>query len=155
MTKNTFIFASFLSFFLAFHSLHAQEQEPAEGWEAFSKVKFVPKFFSEVDAYLYVPAFGPKIKALEGQTVKLIGYVMPFEYEDRNMIILSKYPYSQCFFCGAAGPESIAEIVFAKPAEEFEPDAYIEVIGVLSLNKDDVDHLNFIIKNATYTRKNF
>ncbi len=141
--------------FMVFVPFMVKAQVP-DGWDPFEKVKFIPKYFEEADAYLYAPMFGAGIKALEGNKITLEGYVMPFEYDTDTLIILSKYPYSQCFFCGGAGPSSVAEVVFEKPLKDhFKPDDFIRVTGTLRLNKDDIDHLNFIIQNATYVQKEF
>jgi hypothetical protein len=81
------------------------------------------------------------------------GYYLPIEVEGDAYIILSKYPFSQCFFCGGAGPESIAEVVFKTKPEKFEPDQFIRVKGKLRLNEKDIEHGNFILEEAVLVKK--
>ncbi len=51
------------------------------------------------------------------------------------------------FLCGVGGPETAVELQFrSKP--NFKTDAIVEVTGVLKLNKDDVEHFNYILKNC-------
>jgi hypothetical protein len=66
---------------------------------------------------------------------------------------LSKFPYSQCFFCGAAGPETIAEIKFKEKQGKFEMDQYLRVKGKLKLNESDIEHGNFILEDAVMVGK--
>jgi hypothetical protein len=62
--------------------------------------------------------------------------------------VISKYPYAQCFFRGGAGPESIAEIVFAFKRPRLKVDEIIWVKGKLKINATEVNHLNFILADA-------
>ena len=48
-----------------------------------------------------------------------------------------KISESQCFFCGGGGPESIAEVNFAKDPGKFQVDDLVTVRGKLKLNFDD------------------
>jgi hypothetical protein len=58
------------------------------------------------------PTFSADLKAQVGKEIELEGYYLPVDVEGDAYIILSKFPYAQCFFCGGAGPESIAEVTF-------------------------------------------
>lgn len=60
---------------------------------------------------------------------------------------------SQCFFCGGAGPESIAEVNLAKPQSKFQVDDLLMVKGKLKLNIDNMDHVNFILVESTLVSK--
>ncbi|MEM1135630.1 MAG: hypothetical protein AAGI07_07300 [Bacteroidota bacterium] len=93
---------------LCYQNLYGQESKTINGWKAFAKVQFEEKLIEKIQQYLFVPQFDAQIKQLEGQRVKLKGFVMPFDYGDEPFVVLSKYPYSSCFFCGGAGPESVA-----------------------------------------------
>lgn len=55
---------------------------------------------------------------------------------------------ASCFFCGGAGPETIIEVIFKKKPP-FKTDQIVEITGILELNADDVDHCNYILKEAT------
>jgi hypothetical protein len=132
---------------LAFTCL-AFAQPPADGWDIFAKVKFSEKFFKELNEYYLVPFFDSRIRAYEGKEIALEGYYLPFEMNDRNSIIVSRNPYSSCFFCGGAGPESVAEVVFASKVPRLKSDQVITVTGILKLNDKDINHMNFILVHA-------
>lgn len=120
-------------------------QKP-EGWEIFDKVIFKPKYFEEVGAYFEVPTFNKELLALENSEVMLSGYYIPLEID--SMFMLSALPFSSCFFCGGAGPESIAEIQFKEFPKQLEPDEFVKIKGRLKLNELDIDHMNFILQEA-------
>jgi hypothetical protein len=117
-------------------------------WNVFAKTKFQPKFHEEIGEYLFYPEFTTEVKKMEGKEITLEGFYVPFAPEGDDYIILSKYPMSQCFFCGGGGPESVAEVNFAKDPGSFKVDDLITVRGKLKLNTDDLDHINFIINDA-------
>jgi hypothetical protein len=124
-----------------------------DGWNVFARVKFNPKFFKELNEYFLVPVFDSQIRALEGKEITLRGHYIPMELNNGNVIILSKYSYSQCFFCGGAGPESVAEIVFPSKHPKLKADQIITVKGTLQLNDADVEHMNFIMREASLITK--
>lgn len=124
-----------------------------EGWALFAKTKFEAKYNDKTAEYFLYPAFSPELKAQVGKEVSLEGYYMPIEIEGNAYIILSKFPYSQCFFCGAAGPETIAEVKFKEKQGKFEMDQYLRVKGKLKLNESDIEHGNFILVEAVMVSK--
>jgi hypothetical protein len=136
-----------LLFALIIFSVCAFAQK-VDGWNEFAKTKFDPKYYDKLGEYLFYPTFTKELKALEGKEIILEGFFVPFAPEDGDYIIISKYPMSQCFFCGGAGPESIAEINFSKKQQRFQVDDLITVKGKLKLNIDDMDHVNFILTDA-------
>ncbi len=128
-------------------------QTKPDTWSMFARTKFEPKYYEKIGEYLFYPNFPADLKALEGKEITIEGYYVPFAPEDGVYIIISKYPMSQCFFCGGAGPESIAEVNFAKQQSKFQVDDLITVKGKLKLNIDDVDHVNFILDQAVLVKK--
>ena len=78
----------------------------------------------------------------------LKGYYIPTEVNSEKWIVMSKVPMSQCFFCGGAGPESIAMINFKGKFPKFKTDQIITVKGKLRLNDTNLDELNFILDDA-------
>jgi hypothetical protein len=128
-------------------------QGKVDSWNEFAKTKFEPKYYEKMGEYLFYPNFPAELKALEGKEITVQGFYVPFAPEDGDYIIISKYPMSQCFFCGGAGPESIAEVNFAKNPGKFQVDDLITVKGKLKLNTDDIDHVNFILNEAVLVTK--
>jgi hypothetical protein len=118
-------------------------------WASFAKTKFEAKYSEKAAEYFLMPVFPDDLKNLVGKEISIEGYYLPIDVEGNAYIILSKFPYSQCFFCGGAGPESIAEVSFKVKTNKFEPDQYIRVKGKLKLNEADIDHGNFLIEEAT------
>ena len=116
-------------------------------WDTLADVSFTSEYVEEYDANFFVPVFGPQVKALEGKEVVLKGYMLPIAPEE-NLFILSKNTYASCFFCGVGGPETIVEIQFQPGHPQFKMDQVVKVKGILSLNKDDVEHCNYILRGA-------
>jgi hypothetical protein len=134
-----------LFFFIVFSSaLSAQ----SVGWQAFAQVKSETKFFKKEGIYILTPKFDEKIKSLEGMDFTLRGYYIPVDIQSDKWIILSKVPMSQCFFCGGAGPASIAMVNFKEKAPKFKTDQIITVRGKLRLNDSNLDELNFILDDS-------
>lgn len=122
-----------------------------EGWELFQKVIFTPEYFEEANSYFEVPTFNEELLAIEGEDVTLTGYIIPFESD--SLFMLSALPFASCFFCGGAGPETAAEVVLKDPVKTLVLDDYVTIKGKLKLNKDDINHLNFILKEAVFVKK--
>lgn len=124
-----------------------------DAWNEFAKTKFEPKYYEKIGEYLFYPNFPDALKTLQGKEITVEGYYVPFAPEEGNYIIISKYPMSQCFFCGGGGPESIAEVTFKTNPGKFQVDDLITVRGKLKLNSDDIDHVNFILTDAVLVKK--
>jgi hypothetical protein len=139
-------------FVFAFSTMLAQDKK-FDSWNEFAKTKFEPKYQEKIGEYVFYPTFTQELKSLEGKEIILEGFYVPFAPEDGSYIILSKYPMSQCFFCGGGGPESIAEVSFAKGLPKFQVDDVVTVKGKLKLNSDDLDHMNFILVQAEVISK--
>lgn len=133
----------------AFASTGQTAPPVTNGWLIFEKVKYTEKFYKEVNEYYLTPFFDTKIRVYENQEIVLKGHFIPLDLEEKNVIILSKYPYSACFFCGGAGPESVAEIRFREKPPKFKADQIIQVSGKLKLNDRDINHMNFILTDAS------
>ncbi|MCW5911038.1 MAG: hypothetical protein KIT62_08185 [Cyclobacteriaceae bacterium] len=123
-----------------------------DGWVAFAKTRFDAKYNEKAGEYFLYPTFSADLKAMAGKELELEGYYLPIDVDGNAYIILSKFPYSQCFFCGGAGPESIAEVYFKAKAPKFEPDQFIRIKGKLKLNDSDLEHGNFIVEEAVLVK---
>jgi hypothetical protein len=131
----------------------AVKAQTTEGWALIAKTKFDAKYNEKVGEYYLYPTFPEDLKAKVGKEMTLEGYYLPIDVEGNGYIILSKFPYSQCFFCGGAGPESIVEVTFKGKQPKFEADQYIRVTGKLKLNPGDIDHGNFMLEEAALVEK--
>lgn len=122
-------------------------------WDTLDDVSFTTEYVEKYDANFFVPSFGPQVKALEGKEVLLKGYMLPVAPEE-DVFILSKNTYASCFFCGVGGPETIVEIQFKPGHPQFVMDQVVKIKGVLSLNKDDIEHCNYILMEAEVFKGN-
>lgn len=116
-------------------------------WKTLADVRFTKKRNAEVGMYFLYPTFGSKVKSLQGKLVSIKGYMIPIDVEEKTFV-LSAQPMAMCFFCGGAGPESIVELQFKKNKLRFKTDEVRTVQGILWLNPDDIDHLNYILTQA-------
>jgi hypothetical protein len=116
-------------------------------WESLRDVTFKKKWYPEESVYMLYPTFGPGINKLNGKEVLLAGYVLPIDMES-NLYALSAFPFSACFFCGGAGPESVVSLKFKKNSRKFKTDERHTFRGTLRLNADNIYELNYILENA-------
>ena len=138
-----------LAFFLAEVAIGQVAAQPQEGWRLFEKVPFEKKFFKDLGMFITWPVFGDDIRAWEGKEVMLSGYIIPTaEASGYAGLILSKYTYSQCFFCGKAGLGTVAEVRMKKKMPDFKIDKPYVFKGKLLLHDSDPDHLCFILTDA-------
>ncbi len=119
-------------------------------WVQLSDMTMEYRYNEEFGFDIPYPVFGDEIQSLDGKEVSLEGFVLLIETEDEEIVILSKYPYSQCFFCGGAGPESVVDVLLKDEEKEhnLRMDQRVTFKGTLKLNIDDLDHLNYIFENA-------
>lgn len=116
-------------------------------WKKLADVEFTRKLNKEVNMHFLYPTFGPTVKALQGKEIQIKGYMIPID-ENENIYVVSAQPMAMCFFCGGSGPESIMELQFKNKKQRFKTDEVRTVKGVLQLNPADIEHLNYILKNA-------
>lgn len=116
-------------------------------WEVLKDIEFQEVWSEEFNAVYMVPKFGSKVKSLDGKTIQIRGYVIPVDVL-ADYYVLSANPYSSCFFCGQAGPESVMEIQLAKQYDGLRMDQIITVKGKLRLNADDILQLTYILEDA-------
>lgn len=122
--------------------------EPVKlSWETLRDVTFKKKWYAEESVYMLYPTFGQNIQKLNGKPVELTGYVLPVDLES-NIYVLSAFPYSACFFCGGAGPESVVSLKFKKTDKKFKTDERRTFRGTLKLNADNIYELNYILADA-------
>ena len=124
-----------------------------DGWQLFTRTKFVSTYIKQYNEYFLVPQFDAKLKQLQGTEIDLQGHYIPLDLP-ASSIVLSKNPYSSCFFCGGAGPETVAEINFKNKPPKLKPDQVITVKGKLRLNDKDVEHMTFILDQAELITNN-
>jgi hypothetical protein len=123
-------------------------------WEPMMNVRIKNKFDAKTESFTQIPTFGKDILALDGQKIYLQGFIIPADLTKGRMT-LSKFSYSSCYFCGAAGPESVIEVVAKNPII-YRMDKPIILEGTLRINRSregqeyDPFRLLYILEDATY-----
>lgn len=84
----------------------------------------------------------------ENQEVTISGYLIPIDVADKRYA-LSKNPFSSCFFCGNAGPETVIELQFKEEPGRFATDKYVMMKGILQLNRKG-SKLFYTLQNAQF-----
>lgn len=115
-------------------------------WQDLAKIKFTDKYLSEYDAYFMYPTFSASVKVLKGKQITIKGYFLDVVAKE-NIYMLSKGPMASCYFCGQGGPESAIELEFINK-QNFKTDDIVSITGILELNKDDIEHFNYILKEC-------
>ena len=116
-------------------------------WELLKNVEFDEIWSEEFQAYYMVPKFSESVKQMDGKKVQIRGFIIPVDIV-QDYYVLSANPYSSCFFCGQAGPESVMEIQMIKKYEGLRMDQVITYKGTLKLNVDDIYQLNYILEDV-------
>ncbi|MCB9267633.1 MAG: DUF3299 domain-containing protein [Lewinellaceae bacterium] len=118
-------------------------------WKGLADVSFEMKYHEMAQAEVPIPIFGENIQAVAGKEVQISGYVIPLEETgEESYIVLSAFPYTQCFFCGGAGPESVMDILPKEPLGRLLMDQKVTFRGRLRLNDHDLMYLNYILDDA-------
>jgi hypothetical protein len=139
----------FLITFICFSFIGIGQSTEEITWKTLTDVTFYEEYNEEFDFNVLYPKFGKSILALDGKEVIIEGYAIPIDelgYED--ILVLSAMPYSQCFFCGMAGPESVMDIKVKEKLEDIRLDKKLRLKGRLKLNVKDLSQLNYILLDA-------
>lgn len=146
--KTWLALVAVLVFAWSANPLQAQDKT----WKTLSKITFKKAYNETMGFKVDVPVFSEEVSALEGQEVKIRGYIIPVEgYKGHKEFIFSAYPYNMCFFCGGAGPETVME-VFAKEPIEYTAEP-ITIKGTLELNADDINRLIYALHDAVLVQE--
>ena len=81
-----------------------EEREGVVPWRLLSMVT------TKVTSNRVVPTFPDPVKALDGTTVKLQGFMLPLEPGERQRHFLLSAVPTTCSFCVPAGPEGLVEV---------------------------------------------
>jgi len=120
-------------------------------WTNLEDVEFSERYVEEVDEYVLFPSFGFDVQQLDGKEIILSGYILAIDPEI-GYYVLSKGPFASCFFCGAAGPETIVELSLKSKDKSFMMDEFATFKGYLKLNSDDIYRCVYIIEFAEVYR---
>ena len=128
---------------LSAEAVNAQSQN---FWQVLAEVGFQSK--TDKNGYqVETPVFSKHLKSYEGKKIRLRGFVIPVnEVGDQDKFMLSSLPFNVCYFCGAAGPETVIEVDSVEKIRFSTKPIWLE--GILELNESDPDHHMYILKSA-------
>ncbi|MFK6999658.1 hypothetical protein [Flavobacterium oreochromis] len=105
-------------------------------WKKLGYIKFVKKQHKDYGMIDY-PVISPEIKIRNNKKVIISGFIVPI---DNVNYAISKNVFASCFFCGKAGPETIAGLKFKEGKKKLRTDQYVTISGILKINETDVDN---------------
>ncbi|WP_298651647.1 hypothetical protein [uncultured Proteiniphilum sp.] len=143
-TKTTF-----LVFLLSVIYFPVSAQQTVS-WDRLKDVTWSQKYVASLSGYYQMPDFGKQIELLDNKPVIIQGFYVPVDV-DGTIFALSETPSYMCFFCGVGGIESVMEIFVKEGHRDLKrvrTDRYIQVKGIFSINRDDPEHLMYLLKDA-------
>ena len=140
---------SFLvSFTLILFAAHNLSSHRMLDWSALTDVHFFEKFSNSLGIKYYQATYGDTIQELEGDEVIMMGYLIPLDALGETYA-LSKNPFSACFFCGAAGPETVVELrIKSEYIQRYQTDERRAFRGRLQLNTSSLEQFNYVLLDA-------
>lgn len=113
-------------------------------WKKLGQIKFVKKQHKDYGMIDY-PVISPEIKFRHNKKVIITGFIVPI---DNVNYAISKNVFASCFFCGKAGPETIAGLKFRDGKKKLRTDQYVTISGTLKINETDVDNWMYNLEDV-------
>lgn len=94
----------------------AQDQLPQSKSPLWSRLGHCPSHFDNATA-LYSITLSPEVKAMNGQTVTVNGFVLPLDGSDetRHFLLTKRTPV--CMYCPPGEPNEVIEVTSKQPVE--------------------------------------
>ena len=116
-------------------------------WDQLADVRFEETYDEGTGTFYDKPVFGSMIQSMEGREVKITGYVIPMDV-NLNVYVVSRFPFSSCFFCGNAGPETVVDLQMTNKSITFKNDDRRTFCGRLKLNAGKYSELPYILEEV-------
>ena len=127
------------------HNTFYKVPEGVVGWDTLGNLEVRSEAIAPLQAIFHTD-YSPEVKALNGQEVKLMGFIYPLEGGlEHEHFLLTAWPPS-CPFCLPAGPSQMVE-VFCKDPVEFS-DGAIMLAGTFETLKDDPSGMYYRMRGA-------
>jgi hypothetical protein len=140
--KNIFLLFAFFTLFFN-QKIGAQDGI----WQKLANVTYKKEYNDLLGYKIDIPVFGKIVQQMEGKTITVRGYIVPTDgYKSHTEFVFSAFPYSMCFFCGQAGPETVMDIA-AIVGIQFSTEP-ITLKGKLHLNNKDINRLMYSLSEA-------
>ena len=141
---NNFDFIKMYVFACLMMATHALPAQNILSWMELTSTKVATNF---EQPQVYEPEFFQGLYDRNNTEVLLSGYIIPMDLE-QNTYVLSMTPFSNCFFCGQAGIETVVELHFTKKNMKFNVDDYVLLKGVFRLHKNPGTGFIYSLRNA-------
>jgi hypothetical protein len=129
----------------AVHNTLYQVPEGVVGWDTLGKLDVTTEVVGPLQAVFHTD-YSTEVKALDGEQVKLMGFIYPLEGGlEHERFLLTAWPPS-CPFCLPAGPSQMVEVFCAEPIEFTE--GAVLMAGRFELLKDDPSGLYYRMHEA-------
>jgi hypothetical protein len=120
----------------------------AIGWETLSATKGEERTINGFTWLL--PSFPPNVRALDGKTVKVPGFIIKVDTQPRySRFLLTAYPPS-CPFCLDVGPAFFIDVQLQQPTARTDIQDAVLVEGRLTLLERDGDGLFYRLTGARF-----
>ena len=138
---------------ISFSQIDAQTDVKVDNvWKSLAKISYKKEYDELMGFKVDKPVFSESVKAMQGKEVTIKGYIIPVEgYKSHKEFIFSAYPYSMCFFCGGAGPETVMEVEAVEGVKYSADAVYLK--GNLQLNDKDINRLMYKLVNAKLVKQ--
>ena len=139
-----------MAFCVAFSaSDHLVAQDTGNVWRTLGLMKFERQYSEHDGISQQAGRFVSIIEALEGKEITVKGYVVPLSGKKaQSHFMFSAYPFSDCFFGGKAGPESVIE-AFTKDNKKISfSEKPITLKGIFKFPSRDPNDIMFTLENA-------
>ena len=128
---------------------HIEVHKPlmTDVWKTFDMLLY--KVEKKNGKTIYTPFFPASLKALDGKTVTIPGYMVPKNSSRKHSnFFFSVLPIFQCMFCGQNGIPAMVEISMKNGEKLSFSEDIISVSGTVRLNPSDVNHAEIQIVEA-------
>jgi hypothetical protein len=123
-------------------------------WKYLLRLQMDSSYNEQMAMVVELPVFNDTLKALEGKQVIVEGYYIPAtETKDNQIVILSAFPFAECFYCGKAGIESVIDVLSVKPLPRMKTDTKTRIRGRFRLNAENFDYLVFVLEESSLLEK--
>jgi hypothetical protein len=127
------------------HNTFYQVPKGVVGWDTLGNFNVTTEVIAPLQAIFHTD-YSKEIKALDGQDVKLMGFIYPLEGGlEHERFLLTAWPPS-CPFCLPAGPSQMVEVHCKQPVEF--TDGAIMMIGKFEVLKDDPSGMYYRMREA-------
>jgi hypothetical protein len=127
------------------HNTFYQVPDGVVGWDTLGNLDVRTEVIAPLQAIFHTD-YSKEIKALDGEQVKLMGFIYPLEGGlEHERFLLTAWPPS-CPFCLPAGPSQMVEVFCAEPIEFTE--GAIMMAGRFEVLEDDPTGMYYRMHDA-------